>query len=76
MSDNQTKYRVGQFVIYANGSRLELGEIKEIVDDTYCRVWYHTGDTTALTHVRNLSPIQNEYAFNINRMHAGVSYKS
>ena len=45
--------------------------IKTYVDYNYAyRVWYHTGDTTALTDEDLLHPIQNDYAFLILRRSA------
>lgn len=71
------KFRVGQVVVYVNGDTYELGVIKSIVmnnpnapvgEETYSyRVWYHTGETTALTNEHNLHYLVNEYAFTITR---------
>jgi len=83
------KFNVGEVVLYQNGSRNELGVIKEVVptqvpleirqDRTWVnhptetrliyryRVWYHTGDTTALTDESLLKPVSNAGAFLILR---------
>lgn len=61
------KYKVGDLVLYQNGDRFELGIIKKKRDEESFWVWYHTGDTAALTHIRNLHKIINEYAFNVER---------
>ena len=37
------------------------------------RVWYHTGDTSALTDERNLHELKNDYAFLIMRRKADTS---
>jgi len=39
----------------------------------YYRVWYHTGDTSALTDERNLHEIKNDYAFLVMRRKADTS---
>jgi len=39
----------------------------------YYRVWYHTGDTSALTDERNLHEIKNAYAFLVMRRKADTS---
>jgi hypothetical protein len=85
------KFKVGQTVIYQNGSSFELGIVKEVIERekrTYLRqqgyppngepqgelfkyyeyrIWYHTGDTSAITSESNLHEIVNEYAFLILR---------
>ena len=68
------KFSVNEVVLYQNGNRFELGIVKEIVIiDTHdesrydYRVWYHTGDTTALTSERDLHKVANDYAFTIMR---------
>ena len=67
----EVKFKVGEMVIYQNGSRFELGIIKEVIwnneFDVKYRVWYHTGDTTALTAEYQLHSISNAYAFKIER---------
>lgn len=56
-----------QFVIYQNGDRTELGEIKRPANETSLFVNYHTGDTAANTNLRDLSFLHNEYAYLIIR---------
>lgn len=63
------KFKVNETVLYENGERFELGVVKEVLDNKY-RVWYHTGDTTALTDECYLHKIENAYAFNIIRKSA------
>jgi hypothetical protein len=75
----QSKFKKGEIVLYQNGNIFELGIIKTVVNAgsqeegkiayNY-RVWYHTGDTTALTHESDLHKITNAYAFNIIRRSA------
>lgn len=69
-------FKVGEVVIYQNGDRFELGIIKTV--ENYIdmskgeivyqyRVWYHTGETTAMTNKHSLKKISNLYAFQIKR---------
>jgi hypothetical protein len=49
----------GQHVIYQNGDRFEQGRIKRIhPDGDKAWVWYHTGETAALTRFENLQPFK------------------
>lgn len=41
-------YKVGEYIIYINGDKYELGQIKSLAD-TGAFVWYHEGSTAALT---------------------------
>jgi len=63
------KFEVGEVVIYQNGESFELGIIKRLGNSpqTYF-IYYHTGDTAACTHERNLHKIINLYAFEIKRL--------
>lgn len=68
------RFEVGEVVIYQNGDRFELGIIKTVErhesynDTSYkYRVWYHTGETTAMTDEYLLKKISNLYAFKIKR---------
>lgn len=67
-------FEVGERVLYQNGSRFEIGVIKEVCEREYegkkqfsYRVWYHTGETTAMTNEWSLHKIWNNYAFEIRR---------
>ncbi len=66
--NNYIIFKPGETVLYQNGSKFELGVVKRLgpQPNTYF-VWYHTGDTTACTHARNLHKIVNSYAFDIKR---------
>ena len=61
-------YKPNEIVLYQNGDRFELGVVKRLAykPDQYF-IWYHTGDTAACTHARNLHKITNSYAFEIRR---------
>jgi len=56
----EERFKPGQLVIYKNGDRLEVGKIKRINGDG-AWVWYHSGETAALTNFRNLYPLENAY---------------
>lgn len=82
-----SKFNVNEVVLYQNGDRFELGIVKEVLErevpdfpsDTKqtCeyRVWYHTGDTSALTPEHCLHKISNAYAFTILRKQADSYFK-
>lgn len=54
--------KAGDLVIYTNGDRAEIGKIKRITPDNMSAfVWYHTGETAALTWLHDLTPITNAY---------------
>lgn len=70
------KFKPGETVLYQNGAKFELGIVKSITTLSSeqegiipygYRVWYHTGDTTALTHESDLHKIINNYAFTVLR---------
>ena len=54
-------FKEGQLVIYKGIYGYEVGKIKRIKDDESAFVWYHGGDTAALTNFTLLSPIINDY---------------
>lgn len=66
------KFKPGDVVLYRNGNVYELGIVKSVttlssefegeVPYGYY-VWYHTGDTAALTHESDLHRLNNSYAF-------------
>lgn len=43
-----TDFKVGEYIIYQNCDRYEIGKIKRITDDG-AFVWYHEGETAAKT---------------------------
>ena len=59
-------FKDGQIVAYiplgANDMfyKVEVGKIKRI-DGDYAFVYFHSGDTTAKTLLRDLYPIENDY---------------
>ena len=53
-------FKVGEYIIYQNGDRYELGKIKRITNDG-AFVYYHEGDTAAKTPFACMHKIANEY---------------
>ena len=53
-------FNEGDYIIYQNGDRYEIGKIKRIVDDG-AFVWYHDGETAAKTPFERMHKIANEY---------------
>lgn len=53
-------FREGQYVIYTNGYKYEIGRIKRITKNG-AFVAYHEGETGALTDFERIFPIQNDY---------------
>lgn len=50
----------GEYIIYKNGDRYELGRIKRVTDDG-AFVWYHGGETASKTPFDCMHKIINEY---------------
>ena len=50
----------GDYIIYQNGDRYEIGKIKRIVPDG-AFVWYHNGETTCKTSFDQMHKIANDY---------------
>ena len=55
-----TNFKEGQLVIYKGANGCEIGKIKRI-KGRKAYVYYHTGDTAALTDFNLLKPIINDY---------------
>ena len=53
-------FNEGEYIIYQNGDRYEIGKIKRIVDDG-AFVWYHDGETAAKTPFERMHKIANEF---------------
>lgn len=55
-------FNTGDLVVY--NDKFELGKIKRLVSDHNrsqgAFVWYHTGDTAALTHFEQLTLVMNK----------------
>lgn len=56
-----TEFKEGQLVLYKGINGYEIGKIKRIRNDKKAFVWYHGGDTAALTDFDLLQPIVNDY---------------
>lgn len=54
-------FQKGQLVIYKGSNGYELGKIKKIKDNNSAWVWYHSGDTAALTDFDLIKPLINDY---------------
>ena len=54
-------FKEGQLVIYEGSNGYEIGKIKKIKDDHSAWIWYHSGDTTALTDFDLINPLINDY---------------
>jgi hypothetical protein len=53
-------FEEGEYIIYVNGDRYEIGKIKRIVRDG-AFVWYHSGDIAAKTPFDCMHKIVNAY---------------
>ena len=54
------KFEPGEYIIYQNGSRYELGRIKSITDDG-AFVYYSSGNTAAKTPLGCMHKLVNRY---------------
>lgn len=54
------EFREGQYIIYANGDRYEIGRIKSLHFDG-AFVAYHEGETGAKTPYDLMHPLVNEF---------------
>lgn len=55
-----TNFNEGDYIIYQNGDRYEIGKIKRIVPDG-AFVWYHNGETALKTPFERMHKIANDY---------------
>ena len=55
-----TDWKVGDYCIYHNGDKYELGRVKSATD-TGCFVAYHSGETGAKTPFDLIHPLVNDY---------------
>jgi len=54
------EYKVGQLIIYKKGDTFQIGKIKTLINEG-AFVYYHSGETSAVTSYRNMYPIENDY---------------
>ena len=57
---NKNEYKEGQYIIYQNGDRFEIGKIKRLTP-TGAFVYYSCGDTAEKTPYDHIHPIMNDY---------------
>ena len=55
-----SKFKAGEYIIYRNGDRYEIGKIKRVTEDG-AFVYYSEGDTAAKTPFSLMHKIANEY---------------
>ena len=53
-------FRAGEYILYQNGNRFELGKIKRLCDDG-AFVWYSSGETAAKTPYECMHKIVNSH---------------
>lgn len=56
-------FKVGEYIIYQNGDRFELGKIKRITNDG-AFVYYSSGDTASKTPFSCMRKLANGYVIN------------
>jgi hypothetical protein len=63
----EKEFQTGQLVIYKKGETLQIGKVKSLQGDA-AFVWYHEGDTAALTPLECLYPLENAYVIEKDRL--------
>lgn len=66
------KFKEGEYVIYQNGDRYELGLVKRVVDDG-AFVWYHSGDTASKTPFDCMHKLANAYVIGETSLGGGMA---
>lgn len=75
----QPKFKVGDVILYTNGTKNEIGIVKSIVCEEHTEIEYkyfvnyHTGDTAACTPEELMKPFVNTYTYTIIRRKADSS---
>lgn len=64
------RFKVGQYIVYHNGERYELGRIKELTKDG-AFVSYTEGSGAALTLFSDMHPLFNEYCIEKTKLGGG-----
>lgn len=54
------KFKVGEFIVYVNGDRYEIGRVKSLREGG-AFVYYHEGDTAAKTPYNRMHKLVNGY---------------
>lgn len=60
MAYSKEDFKEGQYIVYHNGDRYEIGRIK-MLRDTFAFVAYHEHETGAATPYDLMHPIVNDY---------------
>lgn len=60
MSMGVPDYKVGQYIVYHNGDRYEIGRIKKLCS-TGAFVCYSEGETAAKTSYDDMHPLVNDH---------------
>lgn len=61
LNEGTKEFKEGQLVLYEGTFGFEIGKIKKLKGKRRAYVWYHSGDTAALTDLKLLNPIVNDY---------------
>ena len=61
LDEEAEEFKEGQLVLYEGTFGFEIGKIKRLKGKSRAYVWYHSGDTAALTDLKLLNPIVNDY---------------
>ena len=61
LEEKEEEFKEGQLVLYEGTFGFEIGKIKKLKGKSRAYVWYHSGDTAALTDLKLLNPIVNDY---------------
>ena len=61
LSEGTEEFKEGQLVLYEGTFGFEIGKIKKLKGKRRAYVWYHSGDTAALTDFDLIKPIINDY---------------
>ena len=61
LNEGAEEFKEGQLVLYEGTFGFEVGKIKKLKGKRRAYVWYHSGDTAALTDLKLLKPIINDY---------------
>ncbi len=56
-----TEFKPGEYFIYVNGSRFELGRVKRKLRNDSYSCYYHSGETAAVTPVHCMHKLENWY---------------
>lgn len=69
------KFKVGEYIIYVNGERYELGRIKRLTEDG-AFICYHEGETAAKTTYDLMHKLVNGFTIKDTTIGGGVFKES